>query len=117
MRFVQPIWALGRFVLRESAFLAPFALDEIHAAALDEMPGQADPKLRILEILRREFLVDQREKAPERLLVAGMGRGGQHHQAALGIFRKPFQQFVTLLLALVRAHAGMGFVHDHEFRA
>ena len=117
MRLRQPVGRLRRFVLGKCAVLVPFPRNEIDPLALHEMSRQTFPVAGVFEIHRAKGRLDQRKKAAERVLITRVRGGGKKDHSALWIAGKASEQFETLLLALVRSHAGMGFIHDHEIRA
>src|SRR6516162_10285764 len=96
-------------------------LGDVRAATLHEMPGQlfaqtvARLALDLAEAL--EGGIEEPEQAIEGLLVAAVGRGGQHDDMPVRRSGEPLQQLMALMAALARRSAGMRLVDDDELRA
>ena len=65
-----------------------------------------------------ELLVQQAQQIIEGVLVAAVGRGGEHHKVPARLLRQTLQQGVALVTPPPFARrAGVGLVHDHEIAA
>ena len=62
-----------------------------------------------------ELLVQQAQQVVEGVLVAAVGRGGEHHKVPARLLRQTLQQGVALVTPPPFARrAGVGLIHDHE---
>jgi len=103
-------------MLREGAFLVPFASDKIDPATLNEVTRQALAIPGVVEVYRGEGRVDQGEQAAEGFFIPGMRGRGQKDYSPVWIACQFGKKLEPLLLALLRANAGVSFVYDYEIR-
>ena len=64
-----------------------------------------------------EIGTQQAQQVEEGIFIAAVWRSRQQDHVALSVFCEAFEQLVTLLTTLAPLGAGVGFVHDDEFRA
>ena len=104
------------FMPGEDAIFAPFVRNDVDPAPLHEMARQPGTCGIGIDGIRRESLIKETEQPVEGGLVAAVRRRGKKNEVTLAIMRKPIEESEALLPALVRADAGVRFIHHDERR-
>ena len=101
-------------MVRKYPILSPIPAGNIDSTPLHEMTSKPDTECLILQRTLSKVRIKQAKQPVESGLIAAVRRRGQQNQMAFGVLRQVPQKLEALVSASMGAHAGVGFVHNHE---